>query len=88
MSFISRLKISFLLKRILPLEVYVFSLNKRNIDRAVRDFPLPDSPTIATTLLLGTVNEMLFNNIFFFELFLRLTLRLFTTSKLFSFKIY
>ena len=69
MSFISRLKISFWLKTILPLEAYVFSLNKRNIDRAVRDFPLPDSPTIATTLLSGTVNEMLFNNIFFFELF-------------------
>ena len=38
---------------IFPEVLYILEFNKRNIERAVRDFPLPDSPTNPTILFLG-----------------------------------
>ena len=48
---------------IFPEVLYILEFNKRNIERAVRDFPLPDSPTNPTILFLGISKEMLFNNV-------------------------
>ena len=71
---------------IFPEVLYVLEFKRRSIDKAVKDFPLPDSPTNPTIWFLAMSNEMLFNKTLFEEVLVSLTFSLVTLSKLVFFK--
>ena len=66
----------------------MLEFNRRNIDKAVRDFPLPDSPTNPTISFLAISNDIFFNSVLFEELLSSLIFSLVTLSKLFFLKNY
>ena len=60
-----------LLNRISPEELYVLLLRRFKIERAVSDFPLPDSPTNPTIWFFEIWNEILFNRALLFREFVK-----------------